>query len=316
MAITLMLDSRVVSHAKECAMRRSTYFLGRIAKAGDLDTPRLIAAIRDPVSVGIGKYDYTFTHPSVVEVGSDQVVVARLAKFDREGQTRTVREEDHVEAPADVPNMLVAASPFAYVPRYAGVAYQRVWNKLNRGTFEKAFRELILEKYERFFVDCSIEAIADFKSFARRIAQMDLVLGIEATVQPPNPLFGLLWGNLKEYLARRNAAEMKVREKATNGHGLRSPLPTRLRDHIDRTSDEQGEADPLELVDAAVLMAADGYGHAKVTGSVSERRVIVRTRETQVSFEFESDPDADVLASKAHSLLRRTADESKLGHER
>src|SRR5690606_11181634 len=104
-----------------------------------------------------------------------------------------------------------------------------------------------------------------------------------ATVHPPNPLFGRLWERLDEYLRRRASTEIKVSESSDKGS-----LKTRLIDAVENLLKNPAfaPAEPLDIPDAAVLMAADGYGRGLVKGKRGREKVVVHTRDAQKSFTF------------------------------
>src|SRR4051812_17137011 len=109
----------------------ATYFLGRVIKLGTITSAGVFAAIREPVLVRRGDFVFTFTDiVSSVENEPPKFAFARLTKFTPEGAIAVVEPERHIATQADVANLLVASSPFIYLPAYSGIAYQNVWNKL------------------------------------------------------------------------------------------------------------------------------------------------------------------------------------------
>jgi hypothetical protein len=61
-------------------------------------------------------------------------------------------------------------------------------------------------------------------------------------------------------------------------------------------------------------MAADGYGHGKVTGESEREEVIIRTSDTHKSFLYAKDPDPTALAESAAKLFSSISDERHMGH--
>lgn len=168
------------------------YYVGRLLKMGNLTTDSVIAAIEEPVVIQRGNYLFTFTNVSYVrDVAEHPFVFGRLAKFAAEGEIEVVEPDRHVATAAGVPNLLYASSPFVYVPAFSGLAYQHIWNRLERSQFEKAFADLVVEKYQGLFVEAKVEPVADLRTFVQRISTMELIFMLEAKVHPPNPLSGL-----------------------------------------------------------------------------------------------------------------------------
>lgn len=82
------------------------------------------------------------------------------------------------------------------------------WQMSCRPTQNSSYRwfsSLIQAAYENFFVDCSVEPVADYRAFVEKSDQLERITEMGAKVHPPNPLFGHLWGDLKNYIAHRNA---------------------------------------------------------------------------------------------------------------
>jgi hypothetical protein len=167
-----------------------------------------------------------------------------------------------------------------------------------------------LEKHKRFFADLTVERIADVRSFVQKIAELDVVTKLDATVRPPNPLFGPLWAPLREYMKGRRAGKIQVSESGTPDAGLATDLPTVAESLGKGTAPEAVRS----LIDAAVLMAADGYGQARVQGKKGRERKVVRTRDSQMYFEHASEPLPEALFEAADQALRTINDERGLKH--
>jgi hypothetical protein len=66
--------------------------------------------------------------------------------------------------------------------------------------------------------------------------------------------------------------------------------------------------------DAALLMAADGYGRGKVVGLEQGRTVTIRTSENQKSFLHAKDPTPEELFNAAHEEFSKINDTRQLDH--
>ena len=149
-----------------------------------------------------------------------------------------------------------------------------------------------------------------------RLAGLDRITELQATVFPPNPLFGPCWKSLSEYLLKRKLKEAVIKEEGIQG------IETKLPEIAAALLSERPAAEMVELMepllgglgDAALLMAADGYGRARVKGSERGRNVIIRTSENQKSFLFEGDPHPSRLFEQAFDALRKINDERGLEH--
>lgn len=293
-------------------MRRGNYYLGRVTKSGNLDQSKLIQAICDSKTVSIGKHLWEFTDTENHINGSSGYLFSRLTKYSSEGKVKVVDPDTHTQKDDIAENLLVASSPFIYLPSYSGIAYLHVWNHIEEKKFRKQFQTLVEEAYDRFFVGCQIEPISDYRAFAAKLRELDKFSEIHAKVQPPNPLFGDLWKKLHEYIKERNADEIRLTEKSDTENGLK----TEIVDLIDSIVHEKIHkvTTPASLTDAAILMAADGYGSARVAGDMDSKSVTIRTSETQKSFLFSKEPDPEELAKTAEASFASISKERDMKH--
>jgi hypothetical protein len=297
------------------------YYLGRVIKLGGLTSEGLRQAIESPVVWKQKEYMFTFTDIRTREdLPAGGYVYGRLTKYRPSGEVEVVVPEQHVAAIADIPNLLYASSSFIYLPEYSGIAYQHVWNRLRYEQFERIFAILIREYFDAMFVDASIEPVADLRTFIQRMSTLDSVTDVEATVHPPNPLFGPLWDDLRQYMKGRNIGELKVAEASNTIDGLNTNIPRLARQALERSElppmiarEILGAVQP-GIADAAVLMAADGYGRATVKGRSGQSTLTFRTSQSHISFNFPGEPDPDALYEEARAILARISEERYLEH--
>lgn len=286
--------------------------MGRVIKLGQLDQTKLMDAIAGAPVLSIGKFTWTITN--VIDRRDEALpfVFGHLAKFSPEGHVKTVDKERKSEVDSIAPNLLIASAPFVYLPAFSGIAYMHVWNGIQELLFPKRFKTLIEGAYGDFFVDCSIEPIADYRQFTSKIRALDRITEISAKVNPPNPLFGRLWGSLKKYIEKRNASEVRVQESREDGSGLN----TKIVEYIERILGDTSYAPDEEpdISDAALLMAADGYGRGRVTGLTGNDEVVIRTSDTQKSFMAPIEPEPSDLAIKANNHFSKISKERDMGH--
>ncbi len=293
-------------------MRRGRYYVGRVVKLGVLDQGKLVAAIRESAVVSIRSYTWTITDIAGGSVGGREYVFGKLSKYSQEGHVTIVDSESKSQMESLAPNLLRASSPFVYFPTYSGIAYLHVWNGIQEDVFRRRFKAIIEATYKDFFVDCTIEPITDYRTFADRVSKLKVLREISAKVHPPNPLFGRIWKVLDAYIRKRNADELNVKETRTGDGGIRSQIVVLINAIL---SDPHHEPEqPPDIGDAALLMAADGYGSGKVVGEDQNTLVTIRTSDNQKSFLFESDPAPEGLAREAEKLLRRVSDERDMKH--
>lgn len=297
--------------------KQAKYYLGRIQKRGELTAEKIAEAMRDPETIEYRGTRYSFIDFQTFGLpGNETGYYAKIAKYRQLGAVEVVHEASHASAAAAVPNLIDVASPFVYLPSFSGIAYRHIWNAFPSEQFEKVFKDLVEAKYQKFFVGCDIAAIADLRTFVARLAGLDRITELQATVFPPNPLFGPCWKSLSEYLLKRKLKEAVIKEEGI--HGIETKLPEIAAALLSEKPAAEMVAlmEPLldGLGDAALLMAADGYGRARVKGLERGRNVIIRTSENQKSFLFEGDPHPTRLFEQAFDAFGKINDERGLEH--
>lgn len=278
-------------------MRLGRYYLGRILKFGRLTSEMIVQAILNPSIITSAKYEWTITDVFDGRDETPSFMYGELSKFLPLGDVTVVDTAEKAKLEQPTENLHVASAPFVYLPEFSGIAYLHVWNKIQEEVFPRRFKAIIESAYDNFFVRCDIEAISDYLSFIAKISRFERFIQISAKVYPPNPLFGNLWKNLEEYLRKRNLEELSVKESAAEeGEGIHTEIPS-LMEILESNG---AFSDPApSLTDAALLMAADGYGSGKVVGIRNDTVAVVRTIETKKSFPFDKRPIPKALAQRA-----------------
>jgi len=293
------------------ANRRGRYYLGRVVKI-NLSQGQLMDALVSAPTVPAGKFDWTIT--DVVDGRGHEVefIFGKLSKYAKDGHVKVIDEEMRSQVDADAPNLLVASSPFVYLPEFSGMAFLHVWDGIQEDVFPRRLRKIVESAYDGLLVSCDVEPVADYRAFTARLKKLSSFVEIDATVYPPNPLFGRLWEDLNDYIGGRNASEVHIREQTSKLGGLKSKV-IELMDRILANPDYQPEKVP-GIADAAILMAADGYGRGKVVGVEDGEEVVVKTSDTQKSFLHAKDPVPLELAGKAFSYFEKITKERDMRH--
>lgn len=297
--------------------KQARYYLGRVLKRSEMTAGKLATAVREPVTVEYRGTRYSFIDFEAIGTPAEAAgFYAKLVKYKQQGAVTVVHEELHASKSAEVANLIDAASPFVYVPQFSGIAYRHIWNALPSDQFERVFKELVERKYDKFFIGCDVEPITDFRTFVARLSRLERITELQASVVPPNPLFGPCWESLAEYLRQRRLEEVHIKEQATAGirTQLKEIAEAALRDAAADTWQQLMEPLLDGVGDAALLMAADGYGRGRVRGLEHGKEVVVRTSENQKSFLFDSDPNPGRLLEYAYDQLKRNAEEQGLKH--
>lgn len=291
---------------------RGRYYLGRVVKMGLLDQQKLINAILNSPIVEVGKFDWTITDVYDGRSGDVPFVFGKLSKYAKHGSVKIVDEIHRSQIDASAPNLLEASSPFVYLPEFSGIAFLHVWNGIQENIFPSRFKTIIERAYDGFFVSCEVEPVADYRAFVARLKMIDTFTELSAKVYPPNPLFGCLWSSLHEYVKRRKASDVSIKETSNNSTGIKTEIVKLVSEIIfDPKFIPQNEVD---IADAALLMAADGYGTGKVIGYEGNNQVIVKTSDSQKSFLFSKEPIPDELAKAVERELKSVSIERDIGH--
>lgn len=292
-------------------MRKGRYYLGRVVKI-NLDQDSLMNAIANAPIITIGKFDWTITDIEDNRGAELPYIFGKLSKYAKDGHAKVIDEVSRSQINADVPNLLEASSSFVYLPEFSGIAFLHVWNGIQEDVFPRRFKSVIEAAFDGFMVACDVEPISDYRAFTSRLKKLSHFTEFSATVYPPNPLFGRLWGSLNEYINSRNASEVAVKEQSSKPKGLKSKI-VELMDRIMESPDYEPDEVPA-IGDAAILMAADGYGRGKVVGFEGGDEVVIKTSDTQKSFLHEKEPDPDELAVKAKSQFDKVSNERDMMH--
>lgn len=293
-------------------IKRGRYYVGRVIKMGTLDQVKLMDAIVESRAVTLGKFDWTITDVQDGRNNELPYVFGMLSKSTKEGHVTVVDTDTKSQVDSVTENLLIASSPFIYLPDYSGIAYMHVWNAIQADIFPKRFKDIIEATYGNFFVDCSIEPVSDYRAFSAKLQGLEKITELKARVHPPNPLFGRLWKPLKEYIAKRNASEVSLREAREDENGLNTKLPEHIQGILENEHYEPKE--DIDITDSAILMAADGYGMGKVSGHDGKEDIVIRTSDTQKSFLFSKEPDPDELAKDTNARFKRISKERDMGH--
>ncbi|QBG48157.1 hypothetical protein EGM51_12420 [Verrucomicrobia bacterium S94] len=293
-----------------------TYYMGRVAKGGQLDSEKIIQAILNPKPIEWWGKGWSFFDAQRYHIREIDFVFAKLSKFHPEGEVVIADPDAKKEAIQMEPNLRIASSTFIYIPKYSGIIFTTHPNHIKEHQFGYRFSHIISNTYDDFFVDCTVNLISDLRTFAEKLSKLKGIYKINAKVNPPNPLFGPLWKSLKDYVDSRNSDSMLVREQA----GDDAPLNTDLPMHVQKVVSQINTVpylppEPLPIGDAAILMAADGYGEGLVQGYQEGReRVTIKTSETNRNFAFDRDPDPVDLFDEACAIFDRIEADRHMEH--
>lgn len=291
-----------------------TYYLGRVIKIGTLDHEKLIKAILNPKPILAWGFAWSFISAQKGTIDGVDFVYAKLCKYSPDAEVMIVVPEKGEEKSQEEPNLRIASSPFIYIPEFSGIAFLRVSTHVEPHTFMKRFATLVKNKYDNFFVDCKIEAISDLRTFAIKLSKLESIVNISATISPPNPLFGHLWEDLKKYLDARRTDKMKIQEESFGDKSISTNLPSLIENISEHTSEKPFMPSKVDIGDAAILMAADGYGTGYVKGRQQGEMVVIKTSETIKNFSFSKEAVPEDLFRKVYDILNKINEDRHMKH--
>lgn len=294
---------------------KGTYYIGRVLKLGVLDQEKLKYALKNPAAIQSRGNSWTFIDVHEYNQSGHNYIFGKLSKFAPDGEVDVVDTTTNSGEKRIEPNLILASSPFVYIPEHSGLCFLNVSNKIEQPIFIRRFCEIIKKTHGNFFVECDVDLISDLKTFAARLAALDGIYKISASISPPNPLFSPLWKPLEEYLRKRNTDKMSIIEDAPIADLLDTRLPTLVEQASNQSESKQFIPDyKIDIGDAAILMAADGYGRGTVRGRINKETVVIRTSETALNFSFETDPEPHELYLKALEILERVKKSRHMEH--
>lgn len=295
-------------------LNNGTYYLGRVIKSGMLTHEKLIESILNPKPITAKGFAWSFIDAQPKYFNDVDFIYAKLCKYSPDAEVLVVDPEKGREIRQEEPNLSIASSPFIYLPEFSGIAFLSVSNQIEPKTFMKRFAALIKNKYDSFFVDCKVEPVSDLRSFAIKLSKLESIFNISASISPPNPLFGPLWEDLKEYLEKRRTNRMKIQEESFGGDTISTNLPALVKRTSEETPDEPFIPQKVDIGDAAILMAADGYGTGYVKGRQKGETIVIKTSETIKNFSFLKEAKPDDLCIKVYEIFKRIKQDRHMKH--
>lgn len=294
---------------------KNTYYLARISKLGSLTDAMIEEAVFAPKVAIWWNNGWSFFDAEKHEIDGVSFISARLSKFNPDGEVIIADPNSRQEIIQAEPNLRVASSLFIYIPSVAGIAFSKVYNHIDEFQFARRFAQITLETHHNFFVDCEIRLISDLHTFAEKLLTLECIIRITATLNPPNPIWGPLWKPLRDYIKKRRADKMLIREEAS----IDKPLITDLPNHVAKVSSQTEDTEytpkeELPIGDAAILMAADGYGVGTVKGVRAGERITIKTSETTRNISFEHDHSVDDIFRKAYATFVQIEKDRHLEH--
>jgi hypothetical protein len=297
--------------------KEAIFYIGRIVKIG-FTQEDFISTLFDSKPFDDRNNIWNISNMSKEETNGIVYYFGKLGKANPDAKVTIMSQGYKQQIEKEEPDLVIASSEFVYVPDYSGIAFHSIPGKIEPKKFKKVFSEIIERSFQNFFVECQINLIDDLESFYRKLNKFESISRIMATVNPPNPLFGKFWEDLKNYLAERNASELRMQEQSKD-----STLKTDVKELIQLIL--EGNNDKIEKylkehklshMDLMVLMALDGYGKGRIDGNTKSGCTFIKTHESLLHFSLPKDQIlVTEVFTKTNEVLKGISDERYMEHK-
>jgi len=297
--------------------RGAVFYIGRVNKIG-FDANRFIEALFAPIPLDDKKSNCIW---NIVNVGKEDdtncsYYFGKLNKANPNAKVIVMTKNYTEEMEKEEPDMVLCSSEFVYIPQYSGIVFRSIPSYIEPKRFVSVFDRIIENTLGNFFVDCQINLLDDLDSFFKKLNSFSAFSTVKVTVNPPNPLYGRFWKSLKEYLKKRNATELQIKETNEN-YNLKTLIQELIKVLLknDKNEIEQFlKLNDISLLDAAILMSLDGYGNARIDGQVNGQHAFIKTHEKLMHFSLEQGFTAKEVFEKANEVFQRINNERHMEH--
>ena len=296
--------------------REAVFYIGRISKIG-FDQDKFIETIFDPKPL---KDNNTNTMWNIVNVAKEEGNISyysgKLNKVKPDATITVMTKNYKEEIEKEEPDMVLNSSEFIYIPQYSGIAFHSIPNYIEPKRFISIFSRIIENSLGNFFVDCKINLLDDLDSFFKKLNSFSSISTMKATVNPPNPLFGRFWESLKEYLKKRNATELQIKEinKDKNLKTAIKELIMLILNKDEKEIELYLKSNDISLLDSAILMSLDGYGNGRIDGYIKNQYIFIKTHEKVMHFSLDCEFSNKEIFDKANEIFQRISNERYMEH--
>lgn len=309
--------------------RRTKFFVGRMHKPDDITWPDFLHLTQNSKTLNetLKKWAITDLSTFVSERG-ESFWHGHLTCYDSSGQVSVVDEDARKHASAPQPNLILASAPFVFLPDEAAIAYAPGIGRFSESLFRAKFCQVLGATRNSPLDEFEINVISDVRSFIERLGTVVEVTSIGVELLPPNPLYSVYWKPLFEYLSQRRLRKLRLEERVRKGESIPTELkslklPALSPKAWEGEDDDKIVADSLQeeptnqpnqtvgpskvssQTDAALLMAADGYGDGTVSGLDMRRKPItIHTRSSAMTVMVPSPPAPQQINANVRMKLR------------
>ncbi|KAA3646763.1 MAG: DUF4747 family protein [Chloroflexi bacterium] len=224
-----------------------------------------------------GKFRYGFFDATEFQLDGEDFAFGRLVKYKKLLEGEIVDEEEHELIEGGLPQGVIAKSRFFIHYRSGVVAYRPIKSRLSEKQFREITAEIINAANQDFFVNTILESVDEEFEIKEALRRFQILSRISFNVHPTNPSNRDEYRELDERLKNLEASRIQqVIEGGENGLNLDSVL-----------GDEAYKG---------VIMAADGYGQASISGELEGRHTTINTSDSPYTAPviFHEEPISDL----------------------
>ncbi len=260
----------IIKLVKEKIMRYRKYLFGRLNTAGPYRTmDQKFTYIYDSMNmdVEIERYGYLWKFVDVQRY-KDECIYGYLAKYDPDGEDEAIKGKSITRVIVD--DKLNGKVFFLLHVPHGIIAYYPERGRVEESAFRKNFCECLLEAREHFFFQADIESITEREKILEGIKKFKRITSVVTEVFPTNPNNDPSYDSIDEGIKRMKASKVKT---IYTGGGFTGLL-------VEEGSDVHKE----------IVMAVDGYGHAKAKGVTKDgKEKEISTSSTPISLKVSTD---------------------------
>jgi len=235
-----------------------TFYFGRLVIAytpGYSDKTKFISdALRPGITVQKNTNSWSFGEVTNLENEDATYIHGYLVKYKQESYEETLNERAGQFEQQVIEDLVEAKSNFFLHVKSGVIAYRLVSGHISQRQFTDIFKELFEKAYNNFFIDVVINSIDDDYSIFDKIREFEVINKISFKLHPSNPNMRDLWKEVDEEIKAIGASSYteEYSTKANSSKGLNKEV-------IENNEEIRGK----------LHMADDGYGIAKVVGTIN-----------------------------------------------